>query len=71
VESFQLCLASERFIWHHAVIVKLLLDGLIYCLTVWHEFLMVLKFLNDISDLLSFVLQIQRLSRTPLVRKQV
>lgn len=32
---------------------------------------MVLKFLNDITDLLSLVLQIQRLSRTPLVWKQV
>lgn len=32
---------------------------------------MVLKFLNDVTDLLSFVLQIQRLSRTSLVRKQV
>lgn len=34
VGGFQLCLISERLIQRHAVIVDLLLDGSIYCLTV-------------------------------------
>lgn len=69
--GFELCLVSERLIQRYTVIANLLLDGLVYCSTVGYWFLIVLKFLNDSTDLPSLVLQIQRLSRTPLVRKQV